>query len=248
MHNVKNSYLIAINVTNKQKEKYYHEYVPELLDSLQDLSESRTTKLNGIWSLAAQLEAGMLKRSTDFINHLSQEIPRNQPSLDSMMFVRHNAGPWQEPPNKVFEPSPIWHDDDAMVVDATAKVFLRNVLGKSKGQLGDLRREVDKKRREVEGAKRLKQQIREGKDKRDEVEVVRSIFAMQEDLHQVDHKRLTAEVETSTLRWGQRVTTLNLRPSKYPQIATCVVIEYGDFPRKDSIAETVDTHATANVR
>ena len=58
MHNVKNSYLIAINVTNKQKEKYYHEYVPDLLDSMQDLSESRTTKLNGIWSLAAQLENG----------------------------------------------------------------------------------------------------------------------------------------------------------------------------------------------
>lgn len=27
-----NTYLIAINVTNKQKERYYHEYVPELLD------------------------------------------------------------------------------------------------------------------------------------------------------------------------------------------------------------------------
>lgn len=32
MHNVKNTYLISINVTNKLKEKYYHEYVPELLD------------------------------------------------------------------------------------------------------------------------------------------------------------------------------------------------------------------------
>jgi len=199
MHNVKNSYLIAINVTNKQKEKYYHEYVPDLLDSMQDLSESRTTKLNGIWSLAAQLENGMLKRSTDFVTHLSQEIPRNQPPLDSMMFARHNAGPWQDPPDKVFEPSPVWHDDDAMVVDDTAKVFLRNVLGKSKSQLGDLRREVDKKRREVEGVRKVKQAIREGKDKRDEVEIVRALFAMQEDLHQVDHKRLTAEVETVTI-------------------------------------------------
>lgn len=27
-----NTYLIAINVTNKQKERYYHEYVPDLLD------------------------------------------------------------------------------------------------------------------------------------------------------------------------------------------------------------------------
>lgn len=32
MRNVKNTYIITINVTNKQKEKYYHEYVPELLD------------------------------------------------------------------------------------------------------------------------------------------------------------------------------------------------------------------------
>lgn len=199
MHNVKNSYLIAINVTNKQKEKYYHEYIPDLLDSLQDLFESRTIKLNGIWSLVAQLEKGMLGRSTEFVNHLSAEIPRNQPALDCMMFVRHNVAPWQEPPDKVFEPSPVWHDDDAMMVGDTAKVFLRNVLSKSKNQLGDLRREVDKKRREVESIKRVKQLIREGKDKRDEVEVVRAIFALQEELHQVDHKRLTAEVETSTI-------------------------------------------------
>lgn len=215
MHNVKNSYLIAINVTNKQKERYYHEYVPDLLDSLQDLSESRTIKLNGIWALAAQLETGMLTRSTEFVGHLSQEIPRNQPQLDSMMFVRHNVGPWQEPPNKVFEPSPVWHDDDAMIVDETAKVFLQNILGKSKGQLGDLRREVDKKRREVEGTKRVKQQIREGKDKRDEVEVVRAIFALQEELHQVDHKRLTAEVETSTITEAVGDVTLGAKSHNF---------------------------------
>lgn len=28
----KNTYIISINVTNKQKERYYHEYVPDLLD------------------------------------------------------------------------------------------------------------------------------------------------------------------------------------------------------------------------
>ncbi|RDL38994.1 Cysteine-rich [Venustampulla echinocandica] len=215
MNNVKNTYLIAINVTNKQKERYYHEYVPDLLDSLQDLAESRTAKLNGIWSLAAQLETGMLKRSLDYVNHLSQEIPRNQPPLDSMMFVRHNAGQWQEPPNKVFEPSPVWHDDDAMVVDETAKVFLRNVLSKSKSQLGELRREVDKKRREVEGTKRVKQQIREGKDKRDEVDVVRAIFALQEDLHEVDHRRLTAEVETSTITSAVGDVTLGAKSHNF---------------------------------
>ncbi|KAI1363072.1 hypothetical protein F5Y08DRAFT_310429 [Xylaria arbuscula] len=199
MNNMKNTYLIAINVTNKQKEKYYHEFVPEVMDSLQDLSEFRTLKLNSIWTMAASLESTMLTQSNTLLEHLTQEISRNQPHLDSMMYIRHNMGGFQEPPDKVFEPSPVWHDDDTMVTDEPAKVFLRNVLNKSKGQLGDLRREVDKKRREVESVKRLKQRVREGTEKKDEVLVVTHLFALQEDLHQVDRKRLTAEVETSTI-------------------------------------------------
>ncbi|KAI0164362.1 FCH-domain-containing protein [Hypoxylon sp. FL1284] len=199
MNNVKNTYLIAINVTNKQKEKYYHEFTPEVLDSLQDLSEFRTLKLNALWSTAAGLETAMLQQSNSLVDHLAQEITRNQPHLDSMMYIRHNMGSWQEPADRTFEPSPVWHDDDLMITDEVAKVFLRNVLNKSKGQLGDLRREVDKKRREIDGIKRIKQRIREGREDKDEVLVVSQIFAMQEELHQVDRKRLTAEVETSTI-------------------------------------------------
>ncbi|KAJ8122886.1 hypothetical protein ONZ43_g1035 [Nemania bipapillata] len=199
MNNMKNTYLIAINVTNKQKEKYYHEFIPEVMDGLQDLSEFRTIKLNSIWTTAASLEATMLTQSNTMMDHLSQEIARNQPHLDSMMYIRHNMGAFQEPADRAFEPSPVWHDDDAMVTDEPAKIFLRNVLNKSKSQLGELRREVDKKRREVEAVKRLKQSVRDGTEQKDEVVVVTHLFALQEDLHQVDRKRLTAEVETSTI-------------------------------------------------
>ncbi|KAF3014035.1 hypothetical protein E8E14_011004 [Neopestalotiopsis sp. 37M] len=198
-NNAKNTYLIAINVTNKQKEKYYHEYVPELLDSLQDLSEFKTLKLNGLWTMAASLETGMLQQSNSLIENLSQEVQRNQPHLDSMMYIRHNMGSWQEPADKGFEPSPVWHDDDTMIIDEPAKIFLRNVLNKSKSQLGDLRREVDKKRREVEGVKRTKERVRDGSEAKDEVLIVSQLFALQEQLHQVDRKRVTAEVETSTI-------------------------------------------------
>lgn len=199
MNNAKNSYLIAINVTNKQKEKYYHDYVPEVMDSIQDLSEFKTIKLNGLWGVASKLEGTMLRDSSGMMDHLGQEITRNLPHLDSMMYMRHNMGSFQEPADKEFEPSPVWHDDATMVVDETAKIYLRNVLSKSKSQLGDLRREVDKKRREVESVKKLKQRVRDGTEKKDEVEVVRSLFAMQEDLHSVDRQRLTAEVETGTI-------------------------------------------------
>ncbi|KAL1848271.1 Protein BZZ1 [Paecilomyces lecythidis] len=199
MNNVKNTYLISINVTNKLKEKYYNEYVPEVLDGLQDLNETRVAKLNTLWSLAAQLEMSSLSRSMEHMQNLSNEIPRNEPRLDSIMFMRHNATQWQEPPDMVFEPSPVWHDDDAMVADEVAKVFLRNLLTKSKGQVRELKMEVDSKRREVESAKRIRQNVRQGKDNRDEVEAVKSIFFLQETLHEVDRKRLTSEVEMSTI-------------------------------------------------
>ena len=98
-----------------------------------------------------------------------------------------------------FEASPVWLDDNSMAMDETAKIYLRNVLGKSKGQLRDLKQETEKKRREVENVKRVRQSIREGKDKRDEVELVRGLFSMQEDLHSMERQRLTAEIETQTI-------------------------------------------------
>ncbi|KAL3476892.1 hypothetical protein BJX99DRAFT_227105 [Aspergillus californicus] len=199
MNNVKNTYLISINVTNKLKERFFHEYVPELLDGLQDLNETRVGRLNAIWSLAAQLDKSSLNKSSDHMANLVNEIPRNQPHLDSLMFLRHNVTQLQEPMPLGFEPSPVWHDDEAIVIDEAAKVFLRNLLSKSKTQVRELRVESDQKRRDVEGAKRVRQSIQQGRDNRNEVDVVRSIFYIQETLHEIEHKRLTAEVETSTI-------------------------------------------------
>ena len=199
MNNVKNTYLIGINVTNKLKECYYHQYVPVLLDSLQDLNETRVTKLNNIWAIAAALETATLKRSVDHLNNLSTEIPRNNPSLDSGMFCHHNMVQWQDPPDFVFEPSPVWLDSDAMAVDETSKIFLRNILSKSKPLVTTLKSDSTTKQRELENVKRARENIRAGKDKRDEADCLRSQFSVQEELHALERKRLTAEVETSTI-------------------------------------------------
>lgn len=169
------------------------------MQGLQDLNETRVSKLNTLWSHAAQLEKNSLSNSVNLMANLINEIPRNQPHLDSLMFLRHNVTQSQEPPSLGFEPSPIWHDDEALVTDESAKVFLRNVLSNSKTQVRELRVEADQKRRTVDDAKRIRTSIQQGRDKRNEVEVVRSIFLLQEGLHEVDRKRLTAEVETSTI-------------------------------------------------
>jgi hypothetical protein len=115
------------------------------------------------------------------------------------MFSRHNAGNSNVPVDMVFEPSPVWHDDDAIAVDESAKNFLRNVLLKSKSQLIELRVDVDGKRREVQDSRRVRQAIKEGTDQRDEIEVVKSSFAVQESLHESERQKITAEVEISTI-------------------------------------------------
>ena len=170
-----------------------------VVQSLQDLSETRVKQVNSLWTHAIQLEKSTLSRSTDHLNHLSSEIPRNDPRLDSMMFVRHNVSQWQEPFDLVFEPSPVWLDDSAMATDEMAKIYLRNVLGKSKIQLKEFKQEVDKRKREVDNIKRIRQNVKEGRDKRDDLELVRFLFSQLEDLHQVERQRLTAEVETNTI-------------------------------------------------
>ena len=116
-----------------------------------------------------------------------------------MMYVRHNAAQWQDPPDFAFEPSPVWLDDDSMAADQQSKTFIMNLLSKSKSAVGPLTKESENKRRELETVKRVRQQVREGKDKRDEVEVVRAMFHYSEALHEAEQRRVTAEVEIATI-------------------------------------------------
>jgi hypothetical protein len=155
--------------------------------------------MNMMWTLAAQLEKSALQNSGDLMANLLVEIPRNNPHLDSLMFLQHNVTQSQEPGNFAFEPSTVWHDDASIITDEAAKVFLRNVLSKSKAQVRELRVEADKKKREVEAGKKVREDILSGKDNRNEVDVVRSIFYTTEALHDVDRKWVTAEVETATI-------------------------------------------------
>jgi formin-binding protein 1 len=129
---------------------------------MQDLSELRTHRLNILWTHASALEQTCLSRTTTILQHSTTEIARNVPILDSTMFVRHNAPQWTEPPDFDFEPSPIWHDDPAIVTDEFAKVFLRNMVSKSREGLNKIKGDVALKQQTVE---KLRVSIRESQDK-----------------------------------------------------------------------------------
>jgi hypothetical protein len=136
-----------------------------LLNSLQDLSEFRTHRLNILWTHASTLEQSCFGRSAGILQHTSSEVARNIPILDSTMFVRHNVASWNEPLEFSFEASPIWHDDPEIVTDEYAKVFLRNIVSKSREGLNRIQGNVTLKHQEVD---KLRASIK-GNENRDAV-------------------------------------------------------------------------------
>lgn len=135
MNNEKNTYIIKINVANRVKDKYYHEDVPELLDHLQSLNETRVRMVNDFWNQAIRVEKGCCDRTHACLDSMSGVIAQNNPILDSAMFVKHNIAQWTEPTDFYFQESPIWHDDDAIITNDIALQYLRRSLEVAQGKL-----------------------------------------------------------------------------------------------------------------
>ncbi|KAF3933117.1 hypothetical protein ABW19_dt0201070 [Dactylella cylindrospora] len=208
MHNVKNTYLITLNVTNALKEKYYHSDIPDVLFSLQDLNETRVQAMNTVWRLSCTLESDSRIRCSDHMKTLASEVERNLPHLDSLMFIAHNQpqNGWNEPADFYFEPSPIWHDSDEIVVDDVARVWLQNKIAKSQAGLASYRAEVEKRRKDVESMRSKREKARGSSEKAggrtsaEEMEILRNLLNGQEELAAVDTKRVALEVEVDTVR------------------------------------------------
>lgn len=132
---------------------------------MQDLNETRVTKLNTLWILSNELDSTCRQNTVSNISAAISEIARNVPTFDSAMFVKHNMDGWVESPNFQFEPSPIWHDTNEIVVDENAKIFLRNLLGKSRRGLEDAKSHVGSRRREIEGLRELLDSVKLDEDK-----------------------------------------------------------------------------------
>ncbi|SCW02426.1 LAFE_0F06172g1_1 [Lachancea fermentati] len=116
MNITKNNYLIKINQANRLKDKYYFQDVPEALDLLQDLNESKTRLLNNLLKAAGVLERQLHKRVDTRLDTIDSVVAQNKPHLDSSMFIKHNIKSWKEPADFKYIPSPVWHDDEQFVV------------------------------------------------------------------------------------------------------------------------------------
>ncbi|KAK9453279.1 hypothetical protein V1511DRAFT_505240 [Dipodascopsis uninucleata] len=200
MNNAKNSYLISINVTNRLKDKYYFQDIPTLLDSMQDLNEARVRKLNHIWNQASSMEIMCIQRCREHLEASVTAIGRNDPALDSAMFMQHNVVPdWAPPPDFLYEPSPIWHDDEEMIVDEPSKVFLRNKIAKSRRGINELRAKVEQKQKDIESLYQSREQAISDPTKGNFDEIFSKLIITQRDATLTDTRRIMLEVEVETV-------------------------------------------------
>ena len=199
MNNMKNSYIISINSTNAHKSKYYHEDVPELLDTFQDLNEIRVQRLNTIWAKAVQIEQSCLIKQGGHLGRSLEAVGRNDPSLDTAMFVQHNTSNWSEPLAFGFEACPIWHDTADLVVDDGAKVYLQNGLAKSRRELKELQTTVANKKRELDGLKKLKVAYLADPSRGTIEDIMTNLLSSRADINPYDVRRHKLETEVATV-------------------------------------------------
>lgn len=216
LNNSKNAYLLSLNVANRHKEHFYHETLPDLLNSMQDLSETRTAKLNAIWTRSCEMELKCLNASIGHSSGVLALIPRNVPTLDSMMFIQHNKTDWQEPADFYFEASHVWRDTPDMATDEAARIFLLNLLGKGKAGLEQMKQEVDKKRREIENFQRTKESVKIDESRAaQDAEVTKNLLNAWDDLVASDSKRITLETEVESILSAVGDLTRDARSHKF---------------------------------
>lgn len=113
MYRKKNAYIVKINVANRMKDKHFHDDVPQLLDAIQRANEVRVLQTNKLLNSAAESEEEYSKINSSCCSVIMQAIENNVPENDTRMFVEHNANVYafKDPPDFIFEPSQIWHDN-----------------------------------------------------------------------------------------------------------------------------------------
>ncbi|BFZ58092.1 Protein BZZ1 [Savitreella phatthalungensis] len=199
MNNAKNSYIVAINCANGHKRKYFHDDVPMILDSLQDLNQVRVQKLDLIWRKATELERNCLARQSQHLQSSDDAVVRNLPQLDTNMFIQHNSPNWVEPNDFGFEPCPIWHDVAELAADEPSRIYLQNNLTKARRELAECKAFVDNKRREIAGLERVKQQYVDNPTAGPVEDVLNSLLYAKTDLVAQDNRRNVLEFEVATV-------------------------------------------------
>ncbi|KAF9405191.1 hypothetical protein BGZ94_003713 [Podila epigama] len=157
MNNNKNSYVLALQVLNTHRKKYYEQDLPELSNNMQVLDESRIEGLRTIWENYIGLETKLTADAQAHLDSMLHAVRAVEPSIDSSVFVRSQRRPWNMPADQPFESSSTFNDTDELVVDDNAQVFLSNKLMKLRRKQAQATVDINNKFKDMEGLQNLKE-------------------------------------------------------------------------------------------
>lgn len=178
MHDAKNTYILANSVANTAKAKYYHEDQVVLQNIQQNTWTLIVGRLSMLLSTYSSLSANNIERMQQHNANIQSAIENIDVKRDQEVFANLNKRRFFEPPEFVFEPSPLWHDDVSsylyfslhmhkfillflslqsnMITDPEAGVFLQNKLVRARTRLRELEPLVEQKRKEIESMEKIR--------------------------------------------------------------------------------------------
>lgn len=204
MNNAKNEYLIKINQANRTKDKYYFQDIPESMDLLQDLNESKVLFLNDIWKRAITLERAFTTRVGQRLDSSETVVLQNKPSLSTAMYIKHNVRQWREPPDFQFKPSPVWHDDEKFTVPSQQEAnTLRVLLAKSESEYHKLTDITQTELSQLSSLNKKKQEMKSNEDNikvNEFYDVLKSYLALVSPFTSHETLKLQAEVQIESIQ------------------------------------------------
>lgn len=256
MNVAKNRYLVKINVANRLKDKYYYQDLPELLDTLQAVNESRVSRVNFILKNADDLERRCNAKVDSRLNAADDVISQNDPHLDTAMFIRHNASDFREPQDFYYIPSPIWHDDDAFVVDKEEEFTqLKKDLTKSIALYEENEKVSEQEKQKYGQALELKKELKDCPSAQDflkKEDVLSSLLFNLQNFAASDNKKVISEVEIETIQNASEGKDLTLDEPTTKKKSRLSFLKLGKSSSDDtkslhslsSRANTIQTHSS----
>lgn len=122
---------------------------------MQELDENQEQIFKEIALVYNELDKETLKSCSIVSDETKAVLEAIDPHQDMEAFVARIRKDWVEPYDYNFEPCLLWKDSGSLVTDDYSKIYLANLMSKSKSTLEDHIKEIEARQKELDGLSKL---------------------------------------------------------------------------------------------
>ncbi|KZV84524.1 hypothetical protein EXIGLDRAFT_287839 [Exidia glandulosa HHB12029] len=145
MINHKNTYVVATEVSNTVKQKFYESDLPRLEDQFQLLQGRLINQLVTVIDRSEGIHLHHLEALRGRHTQVQEALKTVDTAADQALFIEFNRRPFAIPAPLQFEPCPDFYDTGEITSAGDSTVFLQNRLARSRGKLSEVRPVIQSK-------------------------------------------------------------------------------------------------------